>query len=103
MHSSRKWWATPLSIAYDHVRAQNEMTYSYMELLVYIASLAGLERPYEESVGLGSYTDQKAVVLSKTKVITRTNFLGGCFIKKKKKKKKKKMENCIFANFCISL
>ena len=35
---------------------------------VYIASLhclAALERPYEESVGLGSYMDQKAVVLSK--------------------------------------
>ena len=40
------------------------MVSSYTEVLVYIASMAGLERPYEGSVGLGSYTDQKAVVCS---------------------------------------
>ena len=39
------------------------MVYSYMEVLVYMASLADLERPYKESVQ-GSYTDKKAGVLS---------------------------------------
>ena len=46
-----------------------EMASRYMEVLVYIASLAGSGRPYEESgVGLGSYTDQKSVVCPKMKV-----------------------------------
>ena len=56
------------------------------EVLVYIASYiaswAGLERPYEESVGLGSYTDKKAVFWSKNYVSTRANFMVGRLIKK---------------------
>ena len=42
-----------------------EMPSSYTEVLIYMASLAGLERPYEESIGLRSYTVQKSVALSK--------------------------------------
>ena len=41
-------------IAHDHMRAHG-MTSSYLELLAYITSFAGLEKPDEESVGLVSY------------------------------------------------
>ena len=40
--SSRKHWDTPFSIAHDHVRAQQEMAYSYSEVLVYILSFEPL-------------------------------------------------------------
>ena len=57
------------------------MAFSYTEVLVYIASLAGLERPYQESVGLESYTDQKAVVLSKNESDYSYQFCGRPFDK----------------------
>ena len=60
------------------------MASSYTEMLVYIAGLAGLERPYIDSIGLGSYTDQKSVVLSKNEGECMYQFCG---------RSKKKMEN----------
>ena len=50
-------------------------------MLVYLASLAGLERLYKESAGLGSYTDQKAVVLSKNESDYSYQFYGSPFDK----------------------
>ena len=53
------------------------MVYSYVEVLVYIASLAGKEGPYEES-------NQKAVVPSKKEGDYSYQCYGiGCLIKKK--------------------
>ena len=69
------------------------MASSYTGVLVYIASMAGLERPDKEFVCLGSYTDQKAVVWSKMKVSTRTNFMVGHLIKK--------MDNWRFWKFSV--
>ena len=40
------------------------------------SQFSGLERPYEESVGLGSYTDQKAVVWSKNEGKYSYQFYG---------------------------
>ena len=51
------------------------MASSYTKVLVYIASLAGLGRPYEESVGLGSYTH---LFHPKMKMSTCTNFMLRC-------------------------
>ena len=53
---------TPFN-SHDHVRDRNGVQYNYMEVVVYIATLAGLVRPYEESV-LGSYTVKKGGVSS---------------------------------------
>ena len=72
------------------------MAYSYTEVLVYIASLAGLERPYEESVGLGSYMGQKAVVLSKNEVDYLYQFCGRPFDKEEEEEKEEEL-----VNFCI--
>ena len=67
-----------------------EILSSYTEVLLYIASMAGLERPYKESVGL-----RKQLFCPKVKVITRTNFMVGRLINKKKK-----MENWPFVRHC---
>ena len=40
------------------------------------SQFGSLERPYEESVGLGSYTDQKSVVLSKNEGEYSYQFYG---------------------------
>ena len=70
---------TPFN-SHDHMRDRNGVQYSYMEVVVYIATLPGLERPYEESV-LGSYTDKKAVVLSKNEGNYLYQFYGRSFDK----------------------
>ena len=64
------------------------MASSYTEVLAYIASLAGLKRTYE---GLGSYTDQKAVVLSKNE---------GEYLYFYRRPFDKEMKNAFWAIFC---
>ena len=56
------------------------MAYSYTEVLVYISSLPGLEGP-TKSVDLGSYTNQKAVVLSKNEGNNSYQYYGRPFDK----------------------
>ena len=65
---------------------------------MYIASLAGVERPHKESVGLGSYMymEQKAVVLSKYKSEYSYQLMVGHLIKKKRR-------IIVLASFCMSL
>ena len=70
------------------------MAYSYMEVIVNIASLAGLERPYEE-YDHNTWT-RKQLLCPKMKVINCTNFMIDHLINKKKMEK---MENCCFCNF----
>ena len=50
------------------------MASSYMEVLVYIASMAGFERSYKESIGLRSYTDQNQLFCQR---VPHTNFVVG--------------------------
>ena len=69
-------------------------------MLVYIASLAGLERPYEDS--LGSFTDQKAEssCFVQKKGDYSYQFYGRPFDKEEEKEeeeeRKKKIENLCF-------
>lgn len=54
-----------------------------MALKCCIVCIASLERPYKESVGLGSYTDHEVVVLYKMNVNTHTNFVVFVELEKK--------------------
>ena len=71
-------------------------------MLVYKVSLVGLERPYEESVGVRSYTEQlqKAVVRSKNEGNYSYQFYGRRF---DKEEEEEEMDNWVFAIFCMSL
>ena len=76
-------------ITWEH---KKEIAYSYIEVLVYIASLARLERPYKKSVCLVSYTDQKAVVLSKNEGDYLYQFCGRPFDKEEEEEEKEEKE-----------
>ena len=65
---------------------------SYIEVLAYVTSLASLEMPYEESVGLGN-----KVVLSK---MTGTGMVRGL---SNSRRGRRRWRIGIFAVFCMSL
>ena len=62
---------TPFN-CHDHVKyKENQLS----EVLIH-SQFGSLERPYKESIGLGSYIDQKSVVLSKNEGEYTYQFCG---------------------------